>query len=80
MHMLTTFCGFHPLEMATHPIGLFPAEKEDDPMRMDRVDHAKDVWVIYPGATVRLTVRCMSALYRLQVLQHEAMSHLMGLA
>jgi hypothetical protein len=32
LHGLTTFCGFHPLELSTHPIGLFPAEKEDDPM------------------------------------------------
>jgi hypothetical protein len=31
LHGLTTFCGFHPLELSTHPIGLFPAEKEDDP-------------------------------------------------
>ena len=30
LHGLTTFCGFHPLELATHPIGLFPAEREDD--------------------------------------------------
>jgi hypothetical protein len=30
MHVLMTFYGFHPLEMSTHPIGLFPAEKEDD--------------------------------------------------
>jgi hypothetical protein len=49
LHVLTTFCGFHPLEMSTHPIGLFPAEKEDDPMWNDRVEHAKDVWALYPG-------------------------------
>jgi hypothetical protein len=48
LHVLTTFCGFHPLEMSTHPIGLFPAEKEDDPMWKDRVEHAKDVWALYP--------------------------------
>jgi hypothetical protein len=35
LHVLTTFCGFHPLEMSTHPIGLFPAEKEDDLMWKD---------------------------------------------
>jgi hypothetical protein len=38
LHGLTTFCGFHPLELSTHPIGLFPAEKVDDPMWKDRVD------------------------------------------
>jgi hypothetical protein len=80
MLALTTFCGYHSLEMATHPIGLFPTEKGDDPMWRDQVDHAKNVWEIYPGATTRLTVRCMSALYRLQVLQRKAMSHMIGLA
>ena len=32
MKTLTTFCGYHPLEMVMHPLGLFPAEKKDDPM------------------------------------------------
>jgi hypothetical protein len=79
LHGLTTFCGFHPLELSTHPIGLFPAEKEDDPMWKDRVEHAKDIWALYPGQTAHLTVRCMDALYRLQVRRGEAMSHLMAL-
>jgi uncharacterized coiled-coil protein SlyX len=79
MHVLTTFYGFHPLEMSTHPIGLFPAKKEDDPMWKDRVDHTKDVLALYPRHTAHLTVRCMSALYRLQALRGEAMSQLMGL-
>jgi hypothetical protein len=56
LHRLTTFCGFHPLELSTHPIGLFPPEKEDDPMWKDRVEHAKDIWAIYPGQTAHLTV------------------------
>jgi SMC interacting uncharacterized protein involved in chromosome segregation len=79
LHGLTTFCGFHPLELSTHPIGLFPAEKEDDPMWKDRVEHAKDIWALYPGQTAHLTVRCMDALYRLQVMRGEAMSQLMAL-
>jgi outer membrane murein-binding lipoprotein Lpp len=79
LHVLTTFCGFHPLELSTHPISLFPAEKEDDPMWKDRVEHAKDVWALYPGHTAHLTVRCMSAMYRVQALRGEAMSQLMGL-
>jgi hypothetical protein len=79
LHGLTTFCGFHPLELSTHPIGLFPVEKEDDPMWKDRVEHAKDIWALYPGQTAHLTVRCMDALYRLQVKRGEAMSHLMSL-
>jgi signal recognition particle GTPase len=79
LHVLTTFCGVHPLELSTHPIGLFPDKKEYDPMWKDQVEHAKDVWALYPGHTAHLTVRCMSALYRLQALRGEAMSQLMGL-
>jgi hypothetical protein len=79
LHVLTTFCGFNPLELSTHPIGLFPAEKEDDPMWKYQVEHAKDVWALYPRQTAHLTVLCMSALHRLQDLRGEAMSQLMGL-
>jgi hypothetical protein len=32
MKTLMTFCSYHPLEMVMHPLGLFPAEKKDDPM------------------------------------------------
>jgi hypothetical protein len=79
LHGLTTFCGFHLFELSTHPIGLFPTEKEDDPMWKDRVEHAKDVWALYLGQTAHLTVRCMNALYRLQVMRGEAMSQLVAL-
>jgi uncharacterized coiled-coil protein SlyX len=79
LHVLTTFCGFHHLELSTHPIGLFPAEKEDDPMWKDRVEHAKDVWALYLGQTAHLMVRCMNALYRLQEVRGEAMFQLMGM-
>jgi hypothetical protein len=48
-------------------------------MWKDRVEHAKDIWAIYPGRTAHLMVRCMNALYRLQVMRGEAMSHLMEL-
>jgi hypothetical protein len=32
MKTLTTFYGYHPLEMVMHPLGLFPAKKRDDLM------------------------------------------------
>jgi outer membrane murein-binding lipoprotein Lpp len=79
LHVLTTFYDFHPLDLSTHPIGLLPAEKEDDSMWKDRVEHAKDVWALYPRQTTHLTVRCMNALYRLQAVRGDAMSQLMGL-
>jgi hypothetical protein len=80
MKTLTTFCGYHPLEMVMHPLGLFPAEKKDDPMWCNRVSHVKDVWAMYPDLVGRITVQCMSALYRLQGLQSDTMAHLANLA
>jgi hypothetical protein len=49
-------------------------------MWCDRVRHAKDVWAMDPDQVGRITVQCMSALYRLQALQSDAMTHLTGLA
>jgi hypothetical protein len=68
MKTLTTFYGYHPLEMVMHALGLFPAEKRDDPMWCNRVSHVKDVCAMYPDLVGRITVQCMSALYRLQAL------------
>jgi uncharacterized coiled-coil protein SlyX len=80
MKTLMTFCGYHPLEMVMHPLGLFPAEKRDGPMWYNHVSHVKDVWAMYPDLVGRITVQCMSALYRLQALQSDAMAHLANLA
>jgi hypothetical protein len=66
--------------MVMHPLGLFPAEKRDDPMWCNRVSHVKDVWAMHPDQVGRITVECMSALYRQQVLQSDAMAHLTNLA
>jgi hypothetical protein len=77
---LTTFCGYNPLEMMMHPLGLFSAEKRDDPMWCNSVSHVKDVWAMHPDQVGRITVQCMSALYRLQALQSDAMTHLTRLA
>jgi hypothetical protein len=51
-----TFCGYHPLEMLKHPLGLFPAEKRDDPMWCNRVSHAQDVWAMHPNQVRRIAV------------------------
>jgi hypothetical protein len=80
MKTLMPFYGYHPLEMVMHPLGLFPAEKKDDPMWCNRVSHVKDVWAMYPDLVGRVTVQCMSALYRLQALQSDAMAHLANIA
>jgi chromosome segregation ATPase len=44
------------------------------------VGHVKDVWAMYPDLVGRITVQCMTALYRLQALQSDAMAHLANLA
>jgi hypothetical protein len=62
---LTTFCGYHPLEMMTHTLELFPIEKRDDLMWCNRVSHVKDMWAMHPDQVGRITVQCMSAPYRL---------------
>jgi hypothetical protein len=80
MRTLTTFCGYHPLEMVMHPLGLFLAEKKDEPMWCNHVSHMKDIWAMYPDMVRRVTVQCMSALYCLQALQSDAMAHLANLA
>jgi hypothetical protein len=80
MKTLTTFCGYHPLQMVMHPLGLFLAEKREDPMWCNRVSHAKDVWAMHPDQVGRITVQCMCALYRLQALQSNAIAHLTNLA
>jgi hypothetical protein len=59
MKTLTTFCGYHPLEMVMHPLGLLPTEKMDDPMWCNCVSHVKDVWAMYPDLVGRVTVQCM---------------------
>jgi hypothetical protein len=63
-----------------HPLGLFPAKKRDDLMWCNRVSHVKDVWAMHPDQVRRITIQCMSALYRLQALQSDAMAHLTDLA
>jgi hypothetical protein len=80
MKTLTTFYGYHPLEMVMHPLGLFLAEKKDDPMWCNCVSHVKDVWAMYPDLVGRVTVLCMSAMYRLQALQSDALAHLANIA
>jgi hypothetical protein len=80
MKTLMTFCGYHPLEMVMYPLGLFPAERRDEPMWCNRVSHVNDVWAMYPNQVGRITIQCMSALYRLQALQSDAMAHLANLA
>jgi hypothetical protein len=49
-------------------------------MWCNRVSHVKDVWAMYPDLVGRVTVQCMSALYRLQALQSDAMALLANTA
>lgn len=56
LRALTTFYGFHPLEMLMHPLGLFPTEQEDDPMWRNTVSHAKHVRALHPEQAPRVAV------------------------
>jgi hypothetical protein len=44
------------------------------------VSHVNDIWAMYPDLVGRITVQCMSTLYRLHALQSNAMAHLANLA
>jgi hypothetical protein len=77
MKTLTTFNGYHPLEMVMHPLGHFPTEKKDDPMWCN---HVKDVWAMYLDLVGRVTIQCMSELYRLRAQQSDAIAHLANIA
>jgi hypothetical protein len=46
----------------------------------NKVSHVKDVLAMHPDQVGRITVQCMSALYRLEALQSDAMTHLTSLA
>jgi hypothetical protein len=76
---LTTFCGYHSLEMMMHPLGLFPAEKMDDLMWCDRVATPR-MCGMHTDLVGRIIIQCMSVLYRLQALQSDVMAHLTVLA
>jgi hypothetical protein len=39
MRALTTFCEQRPVEVTLAPIGLFPADHNDDPMWLDWLPH-----------------------------------------
>ena len=77
---LTTFCEQHPLEVVLTPFGLFPAADEADPLWLDRMNSSHILAALDPVGTVRTTARCMNALYRLQVIQGNAIAQLAELA
>lgn len=43
LQALKTFCEHHPMKVAIHLVGLFPAERNDDPVWLNRLDHMEDV-------------------------------------
>jgi hypothetical protein len=43
LQALNTFCEHHPMKVAIHHVGLFPEERNDDPMWLNRLDHMEDV-------------------------------------
>ena len=62
------------------PFGLFPAVDEADPLWLDRMTTSHILAALDPAGTVHTTARCMNALYRLQVIQGNAIAQLAELA
>jgi len=77
---LTTFCDQHPLEVVLTLFGLFPAVDEADPLWQDRMNTSHLLADLDAVGTVRMTARCLNALYRLQTFQGNAIAQLAELA
>ena len=80
MTALTSFCEQHPLEVVLTPFGLFPTVSESDLLWRDRMDSSDLLVGLDAMGTIRMTARCMNALYRLQALQQQAMARLVDLS
>ena len=77
---LTTFCDQHPLEVVLTLFGLFPAVDEADPLWQDRMNTSHLLTDLDAVGTVRMTTRCLNALYHLQTFQGNAKAQLAELA
>jgi hypothetical protein len=80
LEAIHTFCSPHPMEVARHPIGLFPA--------IDSSDLEWNFWIAHYGhmlgdlaeETLRGTIRFMNAQHHYQIVLRHGMSLLTGIA
>jgi hypothetical protein len=74
------FCNQHPMEVAGHPIGLFPAIDSSDPEWNFRIAHYGHMLGDSAEETLRGTIRFMNVQHHYQILLRHGMGQLTGVA
>jgi hypothetical protein len=74
------FCNQHPMEVAEHPIGLFPAIDSSDPKWNFRIAHYGHMLGDLAEETLRGTIRFMNVQHHYQILLRRGMSQLTSIA
>jgi uncharacterized coiled-coil protein SlyX len=80
LEAIHTFCDQHPMEVAGHPIGLFPAIDSSDPEWNFRIAHYGHMLGDLAEETLHGTIRFMNAQHHYQLLLRRGMSLLTGVA
>jgi hypothetical protein len=74
------FCNQHPMEVAGHPIGLFPAIDSSDPEWNFRIAHYDHMLGDSTEETIRDTIRFINIQHHYQILLRHSMGQLTGVA
>jgi hypothetical protein len=74
------FCNQHPMEVAGHPISLFPAIDSSDPEWNFRIAYYGHMLGDIAEETLRGTIRFMNVLHHYQIVLHRGMSQLTSIA
>jgi hypothetical protein len=74
------FCNQHPMEVAGHPIGLFPAIDSSDPEWKFRIAYYSHMLGDSAEETFRGTTRFMTVQHHYQILLRRGMGQLIGTA
>jgi hypothetical protein len=80
LEAIHTFCNQHPMEVARHPIGLFPTIDSSDPEWNFRIAHYGHMLGDLAEETFRGTIRFMNAQHHYQILLGCGMGLLTGIA
>jgi hypothetical protein len=80
LEAIHTFCNQHPMEVAGHPIGLFPVIDSSDPEWNFRIAHYGHMLGDLAEETLRGTIRFMNAQHHYQTVLRQGMSLLTGIA
>jgi hypothetical protein len=80
LEAIHTFCNQHPMEVAGHPIGLFPAIDSSDPEWNFWIAHYGHMLGDLAEETLRGTIRFMNAQHHYQIVLRHGMSLLTSIA